>query len=325
LGHLPGTSNQNALVQSLNDTRHEVRRESIEALARIGQRSHLNVLMQVAARETDSGLRTLAQKAAEQLVSQEQKDHSDDALLLSSNDPMERVAAIERMQESENWNFTTLFVEATNDTHPAVRQAAILGLGRLGDDRALDALLSLVQTADGKHQHAAVGAVAQLQNQTSLPNLYPLTRSEDPLMRQYSVRALGWMPNSASIPLLKERSQDPEEKVRMEALLALTRFEGLPTADALLAFMNDELVYIRSEAARLMGKSPGEGVAAALIQALQDSDALVRINSASSLSSLGEIGSIEALRTCIHKADTPEEAQYYKKAISDLGGTLESE
>ena len=152
-----------------------------------------------------------------------------------------------------------LFVEATNDTHPAVRQAAILGLGRLGDDRALDALLSLVQTADGKHQHAAVGAVAQLQNQTSLPNLYPLTRSEDPLMRQYSVRALGWMPNSASIPLLKERSQDPEEKVRMEALLALTRFEGLPTADALLAFMNDELVYIRSEAARLMGKSPGEG------------------------------------------------------------------
>ena len=111
----------------------------------------------------------------------------------------------------------------------------------------------------------------------------------------------------------------------MEALLALTRFEGLPTADALLAFMNDELVYIRSEAARLMGKSPGEGVAAALIQGLQDSDALVRINSASSLSSLGEIGSIEALRTCIHKADTPEEAQYYKKAISDLGGTLESE
>jgi HEAT repeat protein len=319
LGFYPGHQSREVLISALEDGAAEVRKEALEGLAKIGIRSSLNPIMKATAREQDPALRELAQLASQQLVARSRERESDDLSLLDSTDAMERRAAIERVANGENWRTVPKLLEAVEDHHPAVREAAVLALGKLGDDRALPALHRLLLTEHGRPRHAAIGAIAQLANTQSLPHLKPLANSEDVHTRRYVARALGWIPAPENFSTLEALAQDPENAVREEVLLALRRSPNPNTAPLLVGFLQDEAVFLRSEAARLLGETKLELAGAPLILALEDDDALVRINAASSIGRLGEVGAIDALKRRIKKSETPEETAFYKKALAQLG------
>ena len=319
LGHLPGSRNQGLLIESLMDTDELIRREAIEGLANIGDRGAIPALVRSAARETSTDLQELAQQAAEAIINRARNPEHTDTAPLQSEDPMERIAGLEALQHKQDWSLLPLFTAASNDTHPGVKRTAILALGSLGDDRALAILHPLLTNTSGPNQHAAIGSVAQLRNRTSVPHLLPLLESEDPLIRQYTVRALGWIPTEDSIAGLSACSRDSEEEVRTELILTLAKMTDFETGPILVLLLDDDSLFLRAEAARLLGETRYAEAADPLIDALKDSDPLVRINAASSLSILGELSAEAALRKSVSRAETPEEAVFYNKALENLG------
>jgi HEAT repeat protein len=319
-GYLPGLQSQNILLSALQDSSSKVRREALEGLAKIGDRTSIQSLMKAAAREKDPSLQSLAQQASQQIIARSRHTTgSTDWSGFNAPDAMDRKAALELAGKSENWRLLLQLTEATQDHHPAVREAAIHALGKLGDDRALHTLHRLILKETGRTRHAAIGALAHLANSQSLPHLSPLAHSEDTGTRRYVARALGWISSPGTMEPLAHLAKDPTEAVRTEVILSIGKIGPSLGGPILVQFLEDEVVFLRSEAARLLAGSAPEVATAPLISALSDKDPLVRINAANSLGALGSTQAIDALERQFQKAKNPEEAAYYRNALGLLG------
>lgn len=319
-GYLPGLQSQTILLSALQDDSPKVRREALEGLAKIGDRTSIKSLMKAAAREKDPSLQSLGQQASQQIIARSRNTNgSTDWSRLQAPDAMERKTAMELAGKSENWGLLSQLTKATQDHHPAVREAAIHALGKLGDDRALHTLHTLILTEKGRTRHAAIGAIAQLANSQSLPHLTPLIHSEDTDTRRYIARALGWISSPGSMEPLAHLAKDSAEAVRTEVILSIGRTGPILAGPILVQFLEDDIVFLRSEAARLLAGSAPEVATTPLISALADRDPLVRINAANSLGALGATQAIEALEKRIRKTKNLEEATYYRNALGQLG------
>ena len=319
LGHLPSTKHQRLLLDALKSQDSAVRREAMEGLANIGDRSAIPHLVQAASRESVEALQTLAQQTAEAIIARDRETPPDHRSGLQSEDPLERVAAIEALQTEANWEHRPLFISALEDTHPAVKKAAVLALGSLGDARALNTLHPLLDEYSGPLLHAVIGSIATLKNRTSIDHLLPLLDSEDPVVRVYATRALGWIPSPQSLQALKGVAGDTEEEVRTELILTLGKLTDLEVGPILVDLLGDDSLFLRAEAARLLGETRYADSSDPLAAALADDDPLVRINAASSLAALGILTAESALREALESSESEEEAVFHSRALETLG------
>jgi HEAT repeat protein len=136
------------------------------------------------------------------------------------------------------------FSESASDD-PRVRRYLALALGRLGDRRAVPALLQAAQDSAPSGAHAdpetqiysvwALGAIGDPQGE---PTLIELARSEDAGVRKTAVHALGSFPGEASrIPLVAALS-DGTDDVRWNAAVALARRRDPAAAPVLLEMLD---------------------------------------------------------------------------------------
>ena len=138
----------------------------------------------------------------------------------------------------------TLLVEALDHHEHVLRQLAVIGLGRLGDPRALSALGSrLLDPESGVRRNAA-----------------------------YAIGAL-CAPGSASI--IVESAADQPSEVRVAMSWALKRMPRVDVLNALDAGLMSPLAKRRAASAHLLGEL-GEG--ARLVNAMRDPEAVVRKN-----------------------------------------------
>jgi HEAT repeat protein len=139
-------------------------------------------------------------------------------------------------------DLTQVFEEAKNDD-PRVRRYLALALGRLGDRRAVPALLAAVTPEpagrpDPDTQVYAVWALGAIGDPAAGPELIRLAQSEDPGVRKTAVHALGNLPGPDSGTALTNALGDPVDDVRWNAALALGR-RGDPAATPVLLQMTD--------------------------------------------------------------------------------------
>jgi HEAT repeat protein len=137
-----------------------------------------------------------------------------------------------------------VFDEAGADD-PRVRRYLALALGRIGDARAVPALLKAVDEAaaggsraDPETQVYAVWALGAIGDAQAVPRLVTLARSEDAGLRKAAVHALGAFPNDASREALAAALSDPVTDVRWNAAVALARRRDAAAAPVLLSMMD---------------------------------------------------------------------------------------
>ena len=116
--------------------------------------------------------------------------------------------------------------EESKDDDPRVRRYLALALGRLGNARAVPALLQAAKgseaaPADAETQIYAVWALGALRDPAAVPGLLELARAEDPGLRKAVVHALGSFTDAASGDALQAALSDPVEDVRWNAAVAL--------------------------------------------------------------------------------------------------------
>jgi HEAT repeat protein len=156
----------------------------------------------------------------------------------------------------------SLFRDSRNDD-PRVRRYLAVALGRLGDRRAVDPLIGVLQQPDPDPETLiysvwALGAIGDLK---ALPALLTLARSEDAGVRKAVVHSLGALRSPESRAALEAALEDATADVRWNAAIALAR-EGDEAANPILLQMLD-----RKQLSGTPGITP-EQVEEALLQAV---------------------------------------------------------
>jgi HEAT repeat protein len=164
---------------------------------------------------------------------------------------------------------TKVFEEASGDD-PRVRRYLALALGRIGDRRAVPALLKAVDDAgadgsraDPETQVYAVWALGVIGDPQAVPRLVTLARGDDPGLRKAAVHALGAFPEGvAARDALVTALSDPVTDVRWNAAVALARRRDPAAVPVLLAMMD------RAELAGVPGLTDGQR-SEAMVQAVE--------------------------------------------------------
>jgi HEAT repeat protein len=197
------------------------------------------------------------------------------------------------------------FQEAADDD-PRVRRYLALAIGRIGDTRAVPALLAAVrqpapgaQGTDAETRIYAVWALGVLGDSAAVPDLALLTSADDAGVRKAAVHALGSFRSPEASAALTRALDDPVADVRWNAALALARRGDAAAAPTLLEMTDrsrlagvaelrpDQLEDVMLQAVAAAASLPQPGLRDAL-ESLRERDPSLRVREAAGRALLGE-------------------------------------
>jgi HEAT repeat protein len=168
-------------------------------------------------------------------------------------------------------------VAVLDDPDERVRVTAIRALGRIGDRRALPALVERADDPLGSVRLALCQALGQLGDPAGVPTLTELLHDEDETIRLGAARALGKIQGAAgSRTLLSAALLDPSQTVRRHARKALAERRSPDVLPALTGALSGGTPEVRAGAAQVLADLGDPSAVPALLRALEDPDARVR-------------------------------------------------
>lgn len=222
-------------------------------------------------------------------------------LALQDQDPLVRVLAIQTLQEYEEPDFISVFIEMMlQDVDARVRAASASALGTfvyLGEvDQLPKPILREVEE-----------------------ELLRVVRGQDvPLVRRKALEALGFSSREEVEPLLLEAYHSGDQDWIISALLAMGRSLNTIWEDEVLAKLDDENAAVRAEAAGAAGELSLRKSTPRLLELLGDDDVDVRAAAIWSLSEIGGEGIREILEEMLDETEDEDEADLLEDALDNL-------
>jgi HEAT repeat protein len=179
---------------------------------------------------------------------------------------------------------------------------AATALGRLGDARAVPALLAA--SNDPRLRAEALLALAKIgEPQALAPLLVELEAGEKP---SSAADALGWLGDPAAIPALLDALAGGETYVRPHAVLALGRIGDRRVIPRLIELLKGQDFTLREAAAGALGLLGDPGTVPALVEAMNHHEYLIgdarpaalrrsRVAAAAALGQIGDPAALDAL------------------------------
>ena len=179
---------------------------------------------------------------------------------------------------------------AMNDPDPYVKDRAIWALGVIGDQRAVEPLVSILEEDDVAIRQRAVEALGKIDGPETLEILTRLTLyDENPMIRNFALDELLSQKNTELVSLFASELGNGSPKIRINAARALAATKAPEALDALaqLATQDDE-PSIRKLAVVSLGKLKSSRALPGLILALEDESPDVRKSAVESLGQLND-------------------------------------
>ncbi len=183
-----------------------------------------------------------------------------------------RGAILARRGDGVRW-----LMAAWRSPERAIRQAALLTVREMPDDRLADALNEELAQADAEMQVLMMGALADCHNARSAAAIRPLVGSADPGVRAAALRALGTVGGAGEAPVflrVLERGATGEEAAL--AMAGLGRLPGV-RVDGLVAeaMKTTEDPELRARLIRLLGERGAEASVDPVLQQAGAAEATV--------------------------------------------------
>lgn len=208
-----------------------------------------------------------------------------------------------------------------------VRGAAAETLGDMGDARAVEPLLSVLQDKDGNVRRSAATALGKLGDTRAVDALVATLRVYPPEARKAAAEALGKLGDARAVEPLVVALKDKDRRVQLAAAEALTRL-GVPDHPSTRAWCAalmrkwDEAAAMgnvaveplvdalklgwyddRRLAAEALGKIGDARAAEPLMGALKDNEKGVRQAAAEALGKIGDARAVEPLVAALKDSD----------------------
>ena len=146
--------------------------------------------------------------------------------MLSSDDPVIRLAAIESLGDMTNQATLPALSAALNDPNPQLRIAALEALATRKDESAVSSIEPYLYDPDREVRVAAIEALVNFESETSVYALAGLLSDPDTPIRLQAVFALGDIGGKSAIAYLLQARYDPDETIRANAEAILIELEG---------------------------------------------------------------------------------------------------
>lgn len=164
-------------------------------------------------------------------------------------------------------------IAALNNKDSSVRNKAVLALGKIKDDRAVEALIMTLK--DEYRRFTVIGALKTSGELAVGPLIIALT-NEDSLVREGAAIALGKIEDKRAIEPLIDILKDESPTVRKWGALALGDIKDKRAVEPLIMLLNDEDLDVRWGAITALGEIKNRQAVGALIGILKDEDSAVR-------------------------------------------------
>jgi HEAT repeat protein len=191
------------------------------------------------------------------------------------------------------------------DAGENVRIGAALALGKLGEPRAVTALVTALSHAIYSNSYTYIAsALTQLEDPRAVEELIAALADSDRFVRLYAADALGNIGNVRGVEALIAALRDPDGSVRSNAANALRRIGDARAVEPLLAALSDPDSFVRWSVADTLGQLGDIRAVEPLIAALGDPDSFVRRSAADALGQLRDHHAVEPLITALLGPDS---------------------
>jgi len=195
-----------------------------------------------------------------------------------------RVAALARLEEAHHPAVPRLIKSVLADPDPRIATAAIRTLGTIGDEWAVDLLVSALH--EGSGPRSRIAAELERLAPDPGPKLVPLLRDWNPAVRFWGATLLRPYPELGESSLIS-LTWDSDPNVRAAAVETLATRNGPAVEAATLACLDDSVWFVRVHAARAAGHVVGAAAAPTLTRLLADERWWVRTAAKDALRGLG--------------------------------------
>ncbi len=293
LGLIAHASARPALLKALDDPEPIVQGRAAEALGQIGDRADADAVSGIVRRQAAAGAFTGL-------------DPDDLRYPISGPAEAARLAIYALVRLG---SFDALAAAVLDGSgQPVSRWWPIAyALGRINDQRAVPALLTLVSTPGRFTAAFAVRGLAALKAPQALPAIREIAaaRKADPAVVVQAVRGLGGFGDPALIPLLvkvvADRSLSPA--LRLEASTSIGTLATPDTAELLIEMLGDPMPGIRAVALRALARVDPDRFVATLAGMEPDANWSVRVAEAAALGTLPPERSMPRLTVLLEDRD----------------------
>jgi HEAT repeat protein len=196
--------------------------------------------------------------------------------------------------------------------------AAASALARIGDLQAFEALMPLLAHGDATVRQAAIGALNSLGHPDMCARVQGMLDDADPIARESAVRIAGYFGYRECVDAVLGRCADPVEGVRRAAVEHLPYLDDPRATALLIEAARTGSAKIRATAARGLASVTGGEAVDALLAATRDPDAWVRYYAARAL---GEQRAPAALPRLAEMAREPGAMHVRIAALEAVGAT----
>jgi HEAT repeat protein len=183
---------------------------------------------------------------------------------------------------------------ATGHDVADVRSQAATSLGQLHGvlrapekERAIDALVKLVEDRNQTVIVSAVRALGHLQAASAAPRIQPFVDSQDPTLALATVRALGRMRDPANFQHLRPALQSPSARLKAAAVEATGRLGEAKLADEIVEMLRADSPSVRVATIHAIEELQAHQHESDILRLLDDRQVFVRRESLKALISLG--------------------------------------
>jgi HEAT repeat protein/beta-lactamase regulating signal transducer with metallopeptidase domain len=202
------------LTEALKDSDAEVRKQAMQALARIHAPGMYDVISQ-ALKDPDAEVRQQAAFALSQMRDQ---------------------------------RAVPSLIAALKDTDADVRQQAAFALSQVRSAEAVPALSAALKDADDDVREQALFALSQIRDASAVPAITGALTDKAGNVREQAAFALSQLGDSKAVPALVAALKDKESGVRQQAAFALSQIGDESALEGLTAALKDVDAEVRQQA-----------------------------------------------------------------------------